>query len=269
MLTRLLSCLAWLSSDTASWRRLASLVVCCLGLIVMGWSGSVRAAGYVASITTAYPQLPISPSATQINFRCGAYSRYALCDDGTSDIMPIGFSFNYAGTTYSNWSMSTNGVVFFETASSGNSTGSSAYTPNNLPSTTFGGVVGPPSTVKAALMPFWADLQKNASVAGANNVGQPANASFYQYEVQTTASGAQVLVIQLKNVMYWNSNPTMYVNLQVQLWSTGQVVYSYGNMQVMTSNPALRIGLQHPGASGGCNTIANSQSTSLSNQSFL
>jgi hypothetical protein len=118
-------------------------------------------------------------------------------------------------------------------------------------------------------MPFWADLQKNASVAGANNsASQPADASFYQYEVQTV-SGVQVLVVQLMHVKYWNSTPLTYVNLQVQLWSTGEIVYSYGAMQVMTSNPLLRVGLQYPGAVAGCNTLANNQSTSLSSQSYL
>jgi hypothetical protein len=252
--------------------RLGALI---LGLLLaLGGVTTAQAAGYTANITTAYPQLTINPSATQVNWvastaACTVPSRYNVCDDGESDIMSIGFNFTFAGTVYNKWSMSTNGVIFFETAAvGGTSTGNTTYTPVALPTTTFGGVLGPPSTVKAALMPFWADLQKNASVAGANNVGQPANASFFQYEVQTV-SGVQVLVVQLKNVKYWNSTPITYVNLQVQLWATGEIVYSYGAMQVMTSNPLLRIGLQFPGAVGGCNNLANTQSTSLSNQSYL
>ena len=172
--------------------------------------------------------------------------------------MPIGFAFTFAGTTYNNWSMSTNGVIFFETSSTGNSTGNSAYTPSNLPSTALG------NPAKAALMPFWADLQHNASAAGANNVGQPANASFYQYEV-LTQSGAQVLVVQLKNVNFWNSGG-VYVNMQVQLWSTGQIVYSYGGMQATTA--ALRVGLQSAGGTY-CHTLASNQTTAMSNQSFV
>ena len=247
--------------------RFAALV---LGLLIALGGATAQAAGYTANITTAYPQLAINVSAPQVNWvastaTCNVPSRYNVCDDGESDIMPIGFTFTFAGTTYNNWSMSTNGVIFFETASSGTSTGNTTFTPTALPTTAFGGSLGPPSTVKAALMPFWADLQKNASVAGANNVGQPANASFYQYEVQTV-SGAKVLIVQLKNVNYWNSGG-VYVNMQVQLWSTGQIVYSYGNMAVMASNPNLRIGLQYPG--GGCNTLANNQSSSLSNQSYV
>ena len=257
---------------------LRTLATWLLGLLLaLGGSSSVHAIGYTPSITTAYPQLTINPSATQVNWTastatCNVPSRYNVCDDGASDIMAIGFNFTFAGVAYNKWSMSTNGVIFFETAAvGGNSTASNptTYTPTALPTTTFGGVIGPPSTVKPALMPFWADLQKNASVAGANNsASQPADASFYQYEVQTV-SGVQVLVVQLMHVKYWNSTPITYVNLQVQLWATGEIVYSYGAMQVMTSNPQLRIGLQYPGVVAGCNTLANNQSTSLSNQSYL
>nr|WP_295782472.1 DUF6701 domain-containing protein [Rhodoferax sp.] len=261
----------WLSFRPAGGR--CALAIWLLGLLLaLSGASSVHAIGYTPSITTAYPQLAVTPSATQVNWTscnsAGAPSRYMLCDDGVTDIMSIGFNFTFAGVAYNKWSMSTNGVIFFETAAvGGNSTGNNTYTPAALPTTVFGGVVGPPSTVKPALMPFWADLQKNTSVAGANNVGQPANASFYQYEVQTV-SGKQVLVVQLKNVVYWNTSPQLYVNLQVQLWSTGEIVYSYGTMQA-TSNPLLRIGLQYPGAAVGCNTLANNQSTSLSNQSYL
>jgi hypothetical protein len=229
------------------WAMLIGLLLAC----------NVQAVGYTASITTAYPALTISTSAPQVAWT--SVGAYAICDDCVSTVMPIGFAFTFAGTIYNNWSMSSNGVIFFETASTGNSTGGTSYTPTNLPSTGLG------SPAKAALMPFWADLQHNASAAGANNVGQPANASFYQYQVLTQPSGAQVLVVQLKNVNFWNSGG-VYVNMQVQIWSTGQIVYSYGGMQATTA--ALRIGLQSAGGTY-CHTLASNQTTALSNQSFL
>jgi len=191
-------------------------------VVLLGNAGPAQALGYSAALTTAYPQQTISVSAPQVVWSScnsgGAPSAFITCDDGVSTVMPIGFSFTFAGTAYSNWSMSSNGVIFFETASTGNSTGSNAYTPANLPTTSLG------NPAKAALMPFWADLQHNASVAGANNVGQPANASFYQYQVVTQPSGANVLVVQLKNVVFWNTNPQLFVNMQVQIWSTGELV---------------------------------------------
>jgi hypothetical protein len=220
-------------------------------VFLLGSASNVQAAGYTPSITTAYPALTINPSAPQVVWAScnsvggGMPSAYALCDDGVSQIMPIGFAFNFAGTSYTNWSMSSNGAIFFETAAVGGTStatafGTSTYTPSNLPSTGFG------SPAKPALMPFWADLQHNLSIAGANNnPAQPANASFYQYQVLTQPSGAKVLVVQLKNVVYWNTSPQLYVNLQVQIWSTGEIVYSYGAM------------------------LANNQTTALSNQSFL
>lgn len=242
-------------------------------LLALACIGTARAAGYTASITTAYPQLAIPSSATMVKWygaggnSCGTNNvsnadAFRLCDDGVSPVMPIGFAFTFGGVAYNNWSMSSNGVIFFETGAVGTaSTGGPAWTPNNLPTSTFG-------AGKPALMPFWADLWKSAS---ANNVldadagSQPASASFIQYQTLSVGS-AQVLVIQLKKVGFFNAAGTL-VNMQIQLWSTGQIVYSYGNINVMTSNPLLRIGLQYAG--GGCYTLANNQSASLSSQSYL
>jgi hypothetical protein len=234
--------------------RLTNFWIVVMGLLV---ACNAHAIGYSASITTAYPAQAISTSAPQVVWTAGG--AYSTCDDCVSNKMPIGFAFTFAGTTYNNWSMSTNGVIFFETVGTGNSSGSTAYTPSNLPSTALG------NPAKAALMPFWADLQHNASAAGANDVGQPANASFYQYQVLTPSTGVQVLVVQLKNVNFWNSGG-VYVNMQIQLWSTGQIVYSYGSMQATTA--ALRIGLQSVGGTY-CHTLASNQTTALSNQSFV
>ncbi|MDP3086892.1 MAG: hypothetical protein Q8M99_01675 [Methylotenera sp.] len=231
---------------------------------------NVQADGYTANITTAYPQLAIASTSPQVAWYgggCGnnvaSANPYNTCDDAVSPVMPIGFTFNFAGTPYTTWSMSTNGVIFFETGAVGTgSTGGSSYTPNNLPTTIFG---SPP---KPALMPFWADLWKSASANGvldANSPSQPANASFIQHQM-LTVSGAQVLVIQLKKVGYYGAAGTL-VNMQIQLWSTGQIIYSYGNIQAIASNPNLRIGLQH--GTGLCNTLANNQTTALSNQSFI
>ncbi|AXS79719.1 LamG domain-containing protein [Dechloromonas sp. HYN0024] len=243
--------------------------LCLLGfLFVLLGVTKAHAAGYTPSITTAYPQLTISNTAPMVPWyggNCGntlaTASPYVACDDGLSPVLPIGFSFSFAGTAYTTWSMSSNGVIFFETGAAGTgSTGGNSYTPSNLPTATFSG--------KPALMPFWADLFKNASATGVLDItsaSQPASASFIQYQT-VTVSGVQVLVIQLKKVGYYGATGTL-VNMQIQLWATGQVVYSYGSMAVLATNPALRIGLQYPG--GGCNTLANNQSASLSNQSYV
>lgn len=249
----------------------------CWSVVLFLGASIAHAAGYAPALTTAYPQLTISNSAPQIVWAAcnsgggGTWpSAYSLCDDGISQIMNIGFSFNFAGTNYSRWSMHTNGAIFFETnavgtTGTGTATGAPTYQPANLPTTNFG------NPAKAALFPFWADLQKNASANGVlanDHPSQPTNASFYQYQVLTQPSGAQVLVIQLRNVVFWNTSPQLYVNMQIQIWSTGQIVYSYGAMQAMTTNPSLRVGLQSAGGTY-CHTLANNQTTSLSSQSFV
>lgn len=240
-------------------------------LILMGVAPLVQAAGYTASITTAYPQLPVDNAvAKQVVWAAGNSSGFPsatiACDDCISQVMPIGFNFNFGGVSYPNWSMQSNGVIFFQPAGTTGSgttgaaaaSGAPTYTPNSLPTANFG------TSGQPALMPFWADLIHNASSLTFPQTS--ARASLYQYQV-LTVSGAQVLVVQLKNVGYFSA-PSNPVNMQIQIWSTGQIVYAYGSITTITSgNSGLTIGLQYPG--GGCNSLANKLSTSLSNQSYL
>jgi hypothetical protein len=162
-----------------------------------------HAAGYTASITTAYPKLTISNTvAQQVVWAAGNGSGYPsatmACDDCISQVMPIGFNFTFGGVSYPNWSMQSNGVIFFQGAGAtgagttgiGTASGTSTYTPNSLPTSNFG-TLGQP-----ALMPFWADLIHNTSSL---TFPQSATASLYQYQV-LTVSGTQVLVVQLSNV---------------------------------------------------------------------
>lgn len=240
-----------------------SMMKALLSVLLLGWVFIVQAAGYTPAITTGYPQIAIPSTSPQIVWvQTGNY--WAQVDDTPSKIMPIGFTFNYAGVNYTNWSMTSNAVIAFETAAvGGNSTMSNSYTPNNLPSATF------PN--RPALMPFWTDLWKSASASGvldANSASQPANASFYQYAT-VTAGAAQVLVIQLRNVGFYAS-PSTPVNMQIQIWSTGEIVYAFGALQVVTTG--LRIGLQFPVAATstmGCHTLANTITPSLANNSFV
>lgn len=240
-------------------------------LFLLCGAGVAQSAGYTASITTAYPQLAINNAvARQVVWAAGNSTGFPsatiACDDCISQVMPIGFNFNFGGVNYPNWSMQSNGVIFFQAAGAtgAGTTGSAAaqggptYSPNNLPTANFG-TAGQP-----ALMPFWADLIHNASSLTFPQTS--ARASLYQYQV-LTVSGAQVLVIQLTNVGYFSA-PANPVNMQIQIWSTGQIVYAYGSITTITSgNNGLTIGLQYPG--GGCNSLANKLSTSLSNQSYL
>jgi hypothetical protein len=239
-----------------------SMMKALFSVLLMGWVFIVQAAGYTPAITTGYPQIAIPSTSPQIVWvQTGNY--WAQVDDTPSKIMPIGFAFNYAGVNYTNWSMTSNAVIAFETAAvGGNSTMSNSYSPNDLPSATF--------LNRPALMPFWTDLWKSASASGvldANSASQPASASFYQYAT-VTVGAAQVLVIQLKNVGFYAS-PSTPVNMQIQIWSTGQIVYAFGALQVVTTG--LRIGLQFPVATStmGCHTLANTITPSLANNSFV
>lgn len=99
------------------WVRWLGIFLATLGV------SAAHAVGYTPSITTSYPQLAISASAPQVVWAScnsgGQPSAYSACDDGVTTIMPIGFSFTFAGVIYTKWSMSSNGVIFFETAAVG------------------------------------------------------------------------------------------------------------------------------------------------------
>lgn len=260
---------------TAPWSALRSAGLrAALGVVAgMFASAQAMAAGYTPSITTAYPWINISASAPQVVMGAcnsgGMPSAYNTCDDGVSWVMdfPSGFTFPFAGTNYTKWSLHSNGVLFLEpptavtgATSTAAASGGPTYTVSNLPTTNFG------SPARAALFIFWTDLLKNASVAGANNVGQPANASFYQWELVTMPSGSKVFVVQLKNIRYFAG--ATYVNMQFQLWDNGAIVYTYGNIAVGGTATNLRVGLQSAGGTY-CHTLANNITTALSNQSYL
>lgn len=265
----------FLDGVLATVRRLRLAAVhAALGVVAsLVTTSPVWAAGYTPTITTAYPWINISASAPQVVMGAcnsgGMPSAYNTCDDGVSWVMdfPTGFAFPFAGTNYTKWSLHSNGVLFLEpptsvtgATSTASASGAGTYTAANLPTTNFG------SPARAALFIFWTDLLKNASAAGANNVGQPANASFYQWELVTMPSGAKVFVVQLKNIRYFAG--ATYVNMQFQLWDNGSIVYTYGNIAVGGTSTNLRVGLQSAGGTY-CHTLANNITTALSNQSYL
>ncbi|MEZ4839069.1 GEVED domain-containing protein [Flavobacterium sp.] len=117
-------------------------------------------------------------------------------DDTLSTSTPIGFTFNYGGTNYSNFRVNSNGLFTFNTT--GNSTAG-----NNLASTT--------TTVRPGLAPLWDDLQCTAGVT---------------YQVSGSAPN-RVLTVEWLN-MEWHWNSTVGISFQVKLYEgTNIIEYVY------------------------------------------
>ena len=158
-----------------------------------------------ASVTAAYPSRTLS-APTQL-FLADAQ------DDAVSANAPIGFTFNFSGTAYTTFRVSTNGLVFLGAA----------------PTTSaFGNTALPAAGLGPVLLPFWDDLFKNK------------NTSFVEYQT-LGAAPARVLVVQYRAMGFF-SDRALLVNFQVQLWESGEVVYSYGSMA--NSGNGATVGIQ-------------------------
>ena len=100
----------------------------------------------------------------------------ATGDDGTQTAIPIGFTFNYCGTPYTTFNVSTNGALYF---------GASFSYSNDLASTTY----------KTVITPLWDDLYDDA-------------ASDVQYTTTGTTPN-RVLTVQWRNVLWHYSSGTL------------------------------------------------------------
>ncbi|NNT71775.1 T9SS type A sorting domain-containing protein [Flavobacterium sp. IMCC34852] len=132
-------------------------------------------------------------------------------DDTASGALPIGFTFNYGGTNYTNFRVNSNGLLSF---GAGSSTASNA-----LNSTTSG--------VRPGIAPLWDDLQ--------------CSASGITYQVSGSAPN-RVLTVEWLN-MEWNwSSSQNAISFQVKLYEgTNAVELVYRN----------ELPAGNPGGSGG------------------
>lgn len=147
-----------------------------------------------ATASASYPWIDISTTGTNLN----------LADDAVSNAIPIGFTFNFGGTNYTNLYISSNGILFF-------AGGSTAYTNTPLASTGM-----PASTV--GMFGFWDDLY---------SIGQ---GDIY-YRMQGTAPN-RVFIVSFVQVVHYNDranpNKATLTNMQFQLYENGTFVYKYG-----------------------------------------
>ncbi|WP_291095118.1 GEVED domain-containing protein, partial [Flavobacterium sp. UBA2787] len=117
-------------------------------------------------------------------------------DDTLSTSTPIGFTFNYGGTNYTNFRVNSNGLLTF------NATGNSGAF-NQLETTT--------ATFRPGLAPLWDDLQCTTGVT---------------YQV-SGVSPNRVLTVEWLN-MEWNWSSTVGISFQVKLYEgTNTIEYVY------------------------------------------
>jgi hypothetical protein len=180
---------------------------------------------YGRSLTTGITYNSIISYGTAVsswrNTTVGAYY-----DDNRSYPVPIGFDFWYDGKRYTQFSVSTNGFMDFDTSSWNGGSGSvQQYYPygpysQDFVSSTRSSSSGGVGTV-TALAPFYYDLTTFAT-------SSPLGSSIQYY--LSGASPNRVLTVEWFNMSTW-TNQSDTINVQVKLYEgSGVIEFYYGTM---------------------------------------
>ena len=155
----------------------------------------------------------------------GEVARAGYVDDGNWGSFPIGFSFDFFGNTYTDFYVTSNGLVMFER-------GSNQYSNYPIPNTT---------GADNYIAPFWDDLVIHAT----GNI---------MYQTIGTAPNRK-LVIQFNNMSFWNS-PVLLGTFQVILYEgSNNIQTQYRSIVDLTSDRAsgnsATVGLENRDGSAG------------------
>lgn len=185
----------------------SAVTFCALGLF--GLSTNTVMAQYPAS---SYQFTALSSTYADIT-GTGTPITGIITDDGLSPSYPIGFSFNFCGTDYTNFKMSSNGFLTFNTAIT------YATTYNDFSSSL---------DVKPGLFPLWDDLS--------GSVGSS------QYQVTGTAPN-RILTIECKD-WRWNysSSYPATISFQIKLYETTNIIEYVYRQEASTGNTASSSG---------------------------
>ncbi len=184
----------------------------------------------LAQSASSYGFQALSTTFTPIT---GGTSLSIQSDDVVSGIMPIGFTFVFCGTPYTNYRISSNGWLTFNTAVSASNAGNSLAGLNNI---------------RPGLQWLWDDIN------GANGTAS--------YLVTGTAPN-RVLTIQMLNWRWnWSSTPPN-ISIQIKLYETTNVIEYIYRQEAGAGNPAGSSGA----SIGICDNLPTTTYLSLNNAS--
>jgi len=154
-------------------------------------------------------------------------------DDAISGALGIGFTFNYGGTNYTQFKMSSNGFMTLNTGASDTAT-------NNLSSVA--------AAARPIIAPLWDDLDGSAT-----------GGSTASYEVTGSAPN-RVLTVEWRNYEWNYQSTTPVISFQAKLYeSTNLIEFAYrsetGAYSAGTTGGAS-IGISSPTASGSGNYLS-------------
>ncbi|MGK4568341.1 beta strand repeat-containing protein [Flavobacterium sp. 3HN19-14] len=187
--------------------------------------------GYNVTRTTGTPYTSIFPATNVTSWRnntTGSGSG-AMSDDNLSNTQPIGFSFVYNGTSYSNFLVSTNGFITFNTATTEIGTSSTPYGFTNNWTGSPAGLV---------LAPNWDDLQT------ASNAGSLADLNASINYATTGTTGSRILTVEWKNMQDFSTTSTASYNWQIKLYEAdNHIEFVYGTMTQSAATVSNSVGL--------------------------
>lgn len=174
----------------------------------------------------------------KLNGGGGCGTNPPIIDDTISDLIPIGFTFNYGGVAYTNLRINTNGRIQF-----GNNAFCGSGTAN----------VGPPQTYPyrypdanpgASLRIYGADLDPTPQGTAGYTTNCVAGNCYLSYATIGTAPNRS-FVVTWNNVPEWigTSRAGGNFNLQIILQENGEFIYQYG-VNVHGASGTAEIGWQ-------------------------
>ena len=175
---------------------------------------------YVVTRSTGITFSSISATGTSMT----GWRNTLSTDDNLSTAQNIGFTFYYDGVAYTQYSISTNGFLTFNTGTAATGSGSSAYGWQNTQFSASGGTV-------TTLAPLYDDQQT------AGNAGTLADLNnSYKYLLSGSA-GSRVATIEWVYNQDFSTTSTSNFAYQVKLYETdGHIEFVYGTMTLANSS---------------------------------
>jgi Secretion system C-terminal sorting domain/Carboxypeptidase regulatory-like domain len=153
-----------------------------------------------------------------------------LSDDDHSGPYPMGFTFNFYGTSYTDFYIQSNGVISFfdQYVSLGNS---------SMPSASYGAMIGW----------FWDDLDPN--------MGQNGESVFYE---TVMIDNQQALVVEFYEYDEYPDDPANYdITAEVILFSDGSILMQYAEIMPIMDIAGCTIGIQDDTGTIGLEVLFN------------
>ena len=194
--------------------------------LTTGFVAPVGMSTYTASRTSGTSFTSIFPATNITTWRATTATN---TDDNMSNNQPIGFNFNYNGSAYSTFRVSTNGFLTFDSVSTATGGGLGAYGYANDFTLASSGLI---------VAPNWDDLQTGGNLGTAADLNNSINYT------TTGVSGSRVLTVEWKNMQDFSTTSTASYNWQIKLYeSDGRIEFVYGTMTQSASSVNYSLGL--------------------------